>query len=151
MAHDFNNLLAVIMSNLELLCDDEEDPEKVYMLKASINAAKRGAPLSHSMLAFGRKAPLDPSQIDLNRLVSNTRNWAGRTLPANIEVKTALPEGLRSIEADPTSIEAALLNQIVNARDAMPDGGKLTIETENIDIVRTIKMGATTTCNPVVM
>jgi|GEM_PF-2381163 len=134
VAHDFNNLLAVIMSSLELLCDDEEDPEKILMLKASINAAQRGATLTRSMLAFGRNAPLDPSTIDLNRLVNEMRNWAGRTLPANIEVKTALPEGLWPIEADQTSSEAALLNLIVNARDAMPEGGKLTIETENIEI-----------------
>lgn len=134
VAHDFNNLLAVIMSSLEILCDDEEDPEKIYMLTASINAAKRGATLTRSMLAFGRNAPLDPSKIDLNQLVNEMRNWAGRTLPANIEVKTALPEGLWPIEADPTSTEATLLNLLVNARDAMPDGGKLTVETENIDI-----------------
>lgn len=134
VAHDFNNLLAVVMGNLELLRDDEADPERVRQIEASINATRRGADLTRSMLAFARKARLDPSAIDLNRLVTETRNWAGRTLPESIEIETSLLSGLWTIMADPSSTEAALLNLIVNARDAMPNGGKLSIETSNIRI-----------------
>ncbi len=134
VAHDFNNLLAVIMGNLELLRDDLVDPVMIEKVDAGINATKRGADLTRSMLAFAKKARLQPQPINLNALVSETRNWAGRTLPKSIEIETSLLAGLWTIEADPASTESALLNLILNARDAMPDGGKLTIETANIRI-----------------
>ncbi|WP_317706863.1 ATP-binding protein [Tropicimonas sp. TH_r6] len=131
VAHDFNNLLAVIMGNLELLRDEIEVPEQVEMIDASIGATRRGAELTRSMLAFARKARLQPRQLDLDGLVRNTQNWAGRTLPKTIVIETTNHAGLWTIEADETSTEAALLNLIVNARDAMPNGGTLTIETAN--------------------
>ncbi|SFR10162.1 Signal transduction histidine kinase [Poseidonocella sedimentorum] len=134
IAHDFNNLLAVIMGNLELLRDDLADPEQIDMVDAGINATKRGADLTRSMLAFAKEARLEPQPINLNTLVSETRKWAGRTLPETIEIETSLSAGLWTIEADPASTESALLNLILNARDAMPEGGKLTIETANIRI-----------------
>lgn len=134
VAHDFNNLLAVIMGNLELLLDDIEEEEHRQLIIGSINATKRGADLTRNMLAFARKARLAPETIDLNRLVSEARNWIGRTLPASISVETTLLAGLWKITADPSSTESALLNLIVNARDAMPEGGKLTIETANMRI-----------------
>ena len=134
VAHDFNNLLAVIMGNLELLRDDIENPEQQRLIDASIGATRRGADLTRNMLAFARKARLDPVVLDLNRLVSETRSWAGRTLPASISVETSLLAGLWKIKADPSSTESALLNLILNARDAMPKGGKLTIETSNVRI-----------------
>ncbi|KAE9627879.1 hybrid sensor histidine kinase/response regulator [Parasedimentitalea maritima] len=123
MAHDFNNLLAAIMFSLELLRDDETDEQNLAMIDNSLTAAKHGAELTRSMLAFASKASLDPSVIDLNRLVTETRSWAGRTLPSNIEVKTSLSTDLGPIMADVSSTESALLNLLVNARDAMPDGG----------------------------
>ena len=134
VAHDFNNLLAVIMGNLELLRDDHEDPSQIALIDSGIAAAHRGADLTRSMLAFARKARLEPRQVDLNALVTETRNWAGRTLPANIEIQVSLAEGLWPIVADPASTESALLNLIVNARDAMPDGGRLSISTANLVI-----------------
>ncbi|MGP6090076.1 ATP-binding protein [Antarctobacter jejuensis] len=134
VAHDFNNLLAVIMGNLELLRDEESDPEKIAWIDSGINATRRGADLTRSMLAFARKARLEPKPIKLNALVAETRNWAGRILPENIEIQTSLLADLWEIEADNSSTEAALLNLILNARDAMSDGGKLTIETANVRI-----------------
>lgn len=137
VAHDFNNLLAVIMGNLELLLDDIEQEEHRQLITGSINATKRGADLTGNMLAFARKARLEPEIIDLNRLVSDAGNWIGRTLSARISVETTLLAGLWKITADPSSTESALLNLIVNARDAMPEGGSLTIETANMRIDQT--------------
>lgn len=134
VAHDFNNLLAVIMGNLELLRDGLSGDDQLKMIDAGISATKRGADLTQNMLAFARKARLTPEAIDLNRLVSETRNWSGRTLPASISVETSLLAGLWKIEADPSSTESALLNLILNARDAMPNGGKLTLETANVRV-----------------
>lgn len=134
VAHDFNNLLAVIMGSLELLRDELSDDNQLKLIDTSLTATKRGADLTQNMLAFARKARLSREVIELNKLVSEVRNWTGRTLPANIAVETSLLAGLWQIEADPSSTESALLNLILNARDAMPDGGKMTIETANVRI-----------------
>lgn len=136
VAHDFNNLLAVIMGNLELLRDDMTSEDHLDMIDAGIKATKRGADLTRNMLAFARKARLSPEVVNLNQLVNETRNWAGRTLPASISVETSLFAGLWKFEADPSSTESALLNLILNARDAMPDGGKLSLETANVQVDR---------------
>jgi len=137
VAHDFNNLLAAVMGSLELLRDNESDPEQLFLIDAGITAAKRGADLTRNMLAFASKASLVPSIINLNALVNGMQNWAGHALPASISVETALLAELWSIEVDVSSIESALLNLIVNARDAMPEGGTLTIETNNLLIDET--------------
>ena len=134
VAHDFNNLLAVIMGNLELMRDETTDPEQIKLIDAGVKATKRGADLTRNMLAFARKARLQPVIIDLNTLVRDARNWIGRTLPSNIKIETHLATDIPSIEADPSSVESALLNLIVNARDAMPKGGTLTISTERAQI-----------------
>ena len=134
VAHDFNNLLAVIMGNLELLRDGIDTPSQLRMIDASIGATRRGADLTRNMLAFARKARLEPEVFDLNQLVNETRNWAGRTLPASISLETSLLADLWKVKADTSSTESALLNLILNARDAMPDGGRLTIETSNVRI-----------------
>ena len=86
------------------------------------------------MLSFARKAPLEPSTVDLNQLVRNMKNWIERTLPSTIEVETSFLAGLWPVEIDASSAESGLLNLILNARDAMPDGGRLTIETSNVRI-----------------
>lgn len=134
VAHDFNNLLAVIMGNLELLRDDMIKEDHLNMIDAGIKATKRGADLTRNMLAFARKARLSPEVVNLNRLVNETRSWTGRTLPASISVETSLFAGLWKFEADPSSTESALLNLILNARDAMPDGGTLSLETANVRV-----------------
>jgi PAS domain S-box-containing protein len=138
VAHDFNNLLAVIMGNLELLRDDLDHVELVELVDNSIAATLRGAELTQNMLSFARKARLEPKKINLNQILSDTKKWAGRTIPANIEVEMNLSNELWATLADPSSTESALLNLILNARDAMPDGGKLTIETTNQQVTEGI-------------
>ncbi|WP_299934254.1 ATP-binding protein [uncultured Pelagimonas sp.] len=134
VAHDFNNLLAVIVGNLELLRDEVVDQDHRQMIGAGIAAAMRGADLTRKMLSFARRARLEPQAIDLNAIVRETKNWAGRTLPANITVETSLQTDLGLVLADQASTESALLNLILNARDAMPNGGQLTLETVNVRI-----------------
>ncbi|WP_093914873.1 PAS domain-containing hybrid sensor histidine kinase/response regulator [Sulfitobacter marinus] len=132
VAHDFNNLLAVILGNLELLQDEITDADQKELLKNSITSTLRGAELTRNMLSFARKAQLEPTTVDLNGLIRNMKNWIGRTLPSNIDVKTSFLEELWETEVDASSAEAGILNLILNARDAMPDGGQLTIETMNV-------------------
>lgn len=134
VAHDFNNLLAVIIGNLELLGEEIEDKDHLQMINAGVGAALRGADLTRKMLAFARRSQLETQAIDLNEIVGETKNWAGRTLPATINIETPLLEGLWPVEADRASTESALLNLILNARDSMPDGGQLTLETANVRI-----------------
>ena len=134
VAHDFNNLLAVTLGNLELLQDEITGDDQKQLVKNSIESTLRGAELTRNMLSFARKAQLEPTVVDLNGLVRNMKNWIGRTIPSNIDVETSLLAGLWETEVDASSAEAGLLNLILNARDAMPNGGKLTIETSNIRI-----------------
>lgn len=134
VAHDFNNLLAVTLGNLELLYEDLEDPTSRKMLKTALDATTRGADLTRKMLAFARKAPLKPTVLDLNDVVLNSTNWVGRTFSENIDIETSLLAGLWRVKTDEASAASALLNLLVNARDAMPEGGKITIETANVRI-----------------
>ena len=137
IAHDFNNLLAVILGNLELSREEPDEQKHNAMIETSIEAALRGADLTRNMLAFARQAPLQPKIVDLNKIVLDTKNWCGRVVPANIQVETSLLARLWKVKADQTNTESALLNLIVNARDAMPEGGKLTLETSNVRIEET--------------
>jgi PAS domain S-box-containing protein len=134
VAHDFNNLLAVTLGNLELLQDEITDADQKELLDNSITSTLRGAELTRNMLSFARKAQLEPTTVDLNSLIRNMKNWIGRTIPSNIDVKTSLLDGLWETEIDASSAEAGILNLVLNARDAMPDGGNLTIETTNVII-----------------
>ncbi|MGR3620913.1 ATP-binding protein [Pseudophaeobacter sp.] len=134
IAHDFNNLLAVTLGNLELLRDEIDDNQQLKLIDTSIAATLRGADLTRNLLAFARKASLKPSLVDINKVVLDTRKLVSRTLPATISVETSLLAELWPVEVDPGSTESALLNLILNACDAMPDGGRLTIETANIRI-----------------
>lgn len=134
VAHDFNNLLAVILGNLELLRDDEEPGKQKALIDTAISASLRGADLTKNMLAFARKAPLTPVKLDLNDVVREAKNWIGRTLPESVTVETSLLAGLWAIDADRASLESALLNLTLNARDAMEGRGNLTIETANVRI-----------------
>lgn len=134
VAHDFNNLLAVILGNLELLRDNDGPPDQVKMIDSAITASLRGAELTKNMLAFARKAPLTPVTLNLNNVVLEAKNWMGRALPASVVVETSLLAGLWPIDADRASLESALLNLSLNARDAMEGHGNLTIETANVRI-----------------
>jgi PAS domain S-box-containing protein len=137
VAHDFNNLLAVILGNLELLRDFDEPNLEKELIETAITATLKGADLTKNMLAFARKAPLMPVKLDLNKVVRETKNWIGRTLPESVIVETSLLAGLWPVEADRASLESALLNLTLNARDAMEGKGNLTIETANVRIDQT--------------
>jgi PAS domain S-box-containing protein len=139
VAHDFNNLLTVILGNLEALQrhlhDDDFDVEG---LKRSADNAMRGArraeSLTQRLLAFSRQQPLEPKSIDLGRLVTGMSDLLRRTLGEQISVETVLAGGLWRAMADPNQLEVAIVNLAVNARDAMVNGGKLTIETANVHL-----------------
>lgn len=134
IAHDFNNLLAVILGNLELLQEQIDDPNLSKLADTGISAALSGAALTRNLLSFARRAPLEPKPTDINKIVRDLNKWTQRTLPATIETEVSLQAGLWPAEVDEASTKNALLNLILNARDAMPDGGKLTIETSNMRV-----------------
>ncbi|MFY0617628.1 response regulator [Shimia sp.] len=134
VAHDFNNLLAVILGNLEMLRDNDKPSAQKEMIDTAITATLRGADLTKNMLSFARKAPLMPVVVDLNDVVREAKNWMGRTLPESVVVETSLLAGLWPVEVDRSSLESALLNLTLNARDAMEGHGNLTIETANVRI-----------------
>lgn len=137
IAHDFNNLLAVILGNLELLHDAISDPEQITFIEAGIGATWRGAELTKNMLSFARRARLQPTELDLNSIVADTQKWVSRTLPENIAVLVKTADDLWQVAADRSSTESALLNLILNARDAMPQGGRLMITTANVMVDKT--------------
>ncbi len=138
IAHDFNNMLAVIIGGLNLaqrkLAKGETDI--VRFIDGAVEGAQRAAELTKRLLAFSRQQPLAPKRINLNRLVSDMSELLTRTLGETIQVESVLGAGLWQVEADPAQLESALLNLAVNARDAMPGGGRLTIETANAHIDR---------------
>lgn len=133
IAHDFNNMLAVIISAVNLaqrkLERGEHDIAK--FIEAAIDAANRAANLTARLLAFSRQQPLAPQIVDTNRLLTGMSDLLRRALGESIRIETVLAGGLWKTHADPSQIENAILNLAVNARDAMGDDGKLTIETAN--------------------
>jgi signal transduction histidine kinase/CheY-like chemotaxis protein len=138
VAHDFNNLLTVIMGGLDSITRQvgELPPDTAgESVKRSVGmafkAAERGAVLTHRLLAFSRQQPLEPRAIDVNRLVADMSELLRRTLGETIDLEIALAGGLWGALADPNQLENSLLNLALNARDAMPGGGKLAIETMN--------------------
>ena len=136
VAHDFNNLLQIVTGNLELLQRDLPE-DQARLRRAADNAmagAERAALLTQRLLAFSRRQPLAPERIDPNRLVSGMSDLLNRTLGETIEVETIQSARIWPVEVDVNQMENALLSLAVNARDAMPDGGKLTIEVANTHI-----------------
>ncbi|ODS97570.1 MAG: hypothetical protein ABS49_09720 [Erythrobacter sp. SCN 62-14] len=132
IAHDFNNLLTVVLGNAEALTDElTKLPELREMAEITANAALRGAELTKRLLAFARKQTLEPRVMDVSQLVQSMDQLLRRTLPANIAIEIVRSGGLWKTEVDPGQLESALLNIALNARDAMPDGGSLTIEIAN--------------------
>ena len=136
IAHDFNNMLAVVMSGIELAKRRvRSDPvEAETFLDASLDSAHKAAKLTSRLLAFSRNQPLAPQPVDLNRLLGGMADMLARALGEAIAVETVRGAGLWRCYADASEIENAMLNLAVNARDAMPDGGKLTIETCNVHV-----------------
>jgi PAS domain S-box-containing protein len=139
IAHDFNNLLMVILGNLDIAQrrSETEGGSSVRMQRAIANAilgAQRAATLTQRLLAFSRRQPLDPRFLDLNRFVAGEMEFLRRTLGETVKVEMTGGAGLWNVEVDVSQFEAALLNLVVNARDAMPDGGRLVIETGNVHL-----------------
>lgn len=129
IAHDFNNLLQVIQGNAELLAEDaSQDSELIAPI---LRAAKRGAELSQRLLAYARKQPLQTRTVDLRILLADILPILDRTLGGTITVSLDIPNAIWRVLTDPSQLETALLNLGVNARDAMPEGGSLTIRCEN--------------------
>jgi signal transduction histidine kinase len=132
VAHDFNNLLAIIYGNLDLLDEALVDrPDLRQIVQNTMNAASRGASLTHQLLAYSRLQPLDPRVLDLGKLIVEMTKLLQRTLGETIEVQNRVPADLWKTLIDPNQLENAVLNLSVNARDAMPHGGKLMIEAQN--------------------
>jgi signal transduction histidine kinase len=133
VAHDFNNLLTVVIGNLEGLIERHEaEPASREMAEAALRAADRGAELVRGLLAFSRKQPLQPRAVDLNAIVRETDQLLRRTLGEQIDLETRLEREPWPTLVDPAQLQTSLINLAVNARDSMPRGGKLTIETGNV-------------------
>ena len=134
IAHDFNNLLAAILGSLEMLQQRVEsgriDGLQRYTM-AAMTAAQRAASLTQRLLAFARRQPLDPKRVEGNRLIADMEELLRRTLGPGIDLEIVLAGGLWPTLCDPNQLESAILNLAINARDAMPGGGRLTIETGN--------------------
>jgi PAS domain S-box-containing protein len=133
VAHDFNNILAVILGNGDFLRQSlsESDPRRADA-EAILEAGQRAAGLTRQLLAFSRRQMLEPRILDLNQIVRGLEKMLRRIIGEDIEFSTALPDALDRVHADAGQIEQVIMNLVVNARDAMPVGGKLSIETANV-------------------
>src|SRR5262249_10114431 len=130
VAHDFNNLLTVILGYCEFLCESFEiDDERREHLGEIQKAAVSATGLTRQLLAFSRRQVLQERVVDLNEIVHGMEPMLRRLIPESVELRTALSSRLANVVADPGQIEQVILNLAVNARDAMPEGGRLTIET----------------------
>jgi len=142
VAHDFNNLLMVVKGHAEMLADrlprdsaDRQNPA-LQNVEQIQQAAERAAALTRQLLAFSRMQVLQPRVLDLNEVVAGMIQMVSRVIGANIELAFLPGANLGRVKADPSQIEQVALNLVVNARDAMPDGGRLTIETSNVQLER---------------
>jgi signal transduction histidine kinase len=132
IAHDFNNILTVITGGIEILAEGVADrPELAATAKMVDDAVIRGSDLTHHLLAFARRQPLQPRSTDINTLVTEAATLLRPTLGEQVEVKSMLDAGAWPVLIDPSQLASALINLAVNARDAMPGGGKLMLETRN--------------------
>ena len=132
LAHDFNNLLTVVIGNLELLEMRTDNTKLRSLIGEALEASNLGASLTSQLLSFSKSQSLAPESVALNDLVKTMLPILERTLDEQISIETHLADDLHATLADPGQIESAILNLALNARDAMPDGGALTIETRNI-------------------
>jgi nitrogen-specific signal transduction histidine kinase/ActR/RegA family two-component response regulator len=135
IAHDFNNLLTIITGYTDLALSRSSVPLELRTdIERIENAAGRAAALVRQLLAFSRKQVLQPKTLDLNGIVVNMDKLLRRLIDDNIEMVTQVEENLGKVKADPAQIEQVIMNLVVNARDAMPKGGRLTLETCNVDL-----------------
>ncbi|MEC4684422.1 MAG: PAS domain S-box protein [Nitrospirota bacterium] len=142
VAHDFNNLLTVILGYGEVILRrlHRDDPLRQDINKI-LNACHQGASLTHQLLAFSRRQTLQPEVIELNRLLDDQQKLLRRLIGENIEFITTFADNLGRVKADPGQIEQVIMNLAVNARDAMPRGGKLIIETSNVELDKEYSKG----------
>jgi PAS domain S-box-containing protein len=132
IAHDFNNMLSVVIGNLDLLQKTlDHDKKASRRVRFAMDGAQRCADLTHRLLAFSRRQPLQESVVDLHEIMPGMLELLRRTLGERIEVNLAAANGIWPVHVDRSQLESALLNLCVNARDAMPDGGRLTIDMRN--------------------
>ena len=131
VAHDFNNLLAAILGNLEMLESRTDENASLKLLRNAVQSVQRGERLTHQLLAFARKQTLLPKAVDLNQIVADMSNLLQTSIGTTIRLEMRTKPGLWPALVDPNQIELVLLNLAINARDAMPRGGTLTIETSN--------------------
>ncbi|MGH1414411.1 MAG: PAS domain-containing protein [Pelagimonas sp.] len=131
-AHDFNNLLAVILGNLEMLQEEQLSSSQEPLVNSALKATLRGAELTRNLLSFARKAVLNPRRVNLNDIAISMDDVLRRVFPENIRLEIKSCENCWSVHADRVSFENAVLNLAINARDAMPDGGVVTLETNNM-------------------
>ena len=135
IAHDFNNLVGIILGHTELLSAGSDLTERVKNGLGQIRrAGERAASLTHQLLAFSRKQVLQPRVLNLNAIVADVQRMLSRVIGEDIEVVTRLHPSLAPVKADPVQMEQVLMNLAVNARDAMPQGGRLLIETANVEL-----------------
>ncbi len=137
LAHDFNNLLMAILGNLEMMSRrvGEDDPAR-RLIDGATRAAERGAALTKRLLAFARRQELRPEPVDVARLIEDMSDLLRRTLGPTIELVASFPDDLAHVHVDPNQLELAILNLSINARDAMPQGGKLAISARRETVAR---------------
>lgn len=134
VAHDFNNLLTIILGNAEIMMLNSTSAEQHQLAETTIKAAEHAAALTTRLLAFSRKQPLESKPVNMNDIVASMVVMVRRSLGENVEITLKLTSDAGRIEVDASQFEVALLNLAINARDAMPGGGKLAIETFNVTI-----------------
>ncbi len=137
IAHDFNNLLTPILGFSEILAQQVSDPESRQAIGEVVKAAERAAELTRQLLAFSRQWVMSPKVLDLNATVVDMERLLRRVLGEDLELVALLDPDLGRIKSDTGQVEQVLMNLVVNARDAMPAGGRLTIETRNIELDET--------------
>jgi len=135
VAHDFNNVLTVITGTIEIIQEGLADKPELASIAALIDdAASRGAEITSQLLTFARRQPLEPREIDVNALVAETAKLLRPILGEHVEIVTSLADDAWPAMADPSQLSSAIVNLAVNARDAMPEGGRLTLETANREL-----------------
>jgi signal transduction histidine kinase len=134
VAHDFNNLLMAILGSLELLAKRlPDDPRAARLLENAVQGAQRGAALTQRLLAFARRQELRPEAVDVAQLVGNMEDLIARSIGPSVRIVQAIPRGLPPVLVDANQLEMAVLNLVVNARDAMPGGGTITISARVVE------------------
>lgn len=148
VAHDFNNLLSIVLLNQESLLEKVEAPTLRKHINISIDAVQRGSALAKSLQSFARQSDLHPKIFDINMVLRRVHGWSESFLPANITAEISCLAGIWSIKADPGLTENVILNLMLNAVDAMPEGGKLTIEASNVRVEKEFVAARNETLRP---